>query len=319
MAPGTAPADASDMRFSLPVRDDGGFSLVEVVVAMALATGMLTALASNLISALQAAAYARHVQAAGDLLMRHVEELRAVPWEALGHEAGDLSGDPALSVQGGVLTAPVLAQREPLVTLAAGAGVPLHVRPVQLPPALPATLTTYVTTPPSCACRRVQVSIRWSERGEDKTRSTSTLVYSAAPVGRTSGAFVLGASTLTVPDAARGTWASVGVLLSNDGQQQPFRLTAQVTRSTTVLPWTTAWYADPDRDGRLDPGEQQLDLATPGTAVLDAVGSGVTVPVTLLVAVPTSSSTGPVSVVVQAGSPAEPGQAVRAWFTLRVT
>ncbi|MDP3711963.1 MAG: hypothetical protein Q8R60_05705 [Mycobacteriales bacterium] len=301
-----------------PLSDDG-FSLVEVIVAMMLAVGMMTALAGNLVSALHAAAYARHVQSAGDLLMKEIEELRALPWAALGHASTDLGTDPSLVLQSGVLTAPVLAAREPVVVLATGAGVAQHVRPVALPPAIRATVSSYVTSPPGCLCRRVQVAIAWSERNKAKSRSTSTLVYSAAPVGRTSGAFVLGASTLTVPDAPRGTAAPVGVLLSNDGQQQPFRLTANVVRGVTVLPWAISWYADPNRNGRVDLGELRLDTALPGTGALDLVGSGTTVPVTAVVAVPPSTSTGDVTVTVTATSPADPSASVRSFFTVRVT
>lgn len=298
--------------------DDSGLSLVEVLVAMVLVSALLTALASNLISALQAATYARHVQSAGDLLMKEVEELRALPWDALGHDDADLAGDPQLTVVAGARSAPVDGAYEPVVVLGSPGVLP-HIRAATLPPAAAATVTRYVTAPVGCLCRRVQVQISWTERDQPKQRSTSTLVYSAAPVGRTSRAFVLGASTLTVPDAPRGTAAPVGVLLSNDGQQQPFRLTATVTRGATVQPWSVTWYADPDRDGRVDPGEQRLDPTVPGTAVLEAVGSGTTIPVTAVVAVPSGVPTGAVTVAVTATSPAEPGAGVQALFDMRVT
>lgn len=318
MCPAVVHADLCAMPTHPDSSDDSGMSLVEVLVAMVLVSALLTALASNLISALQAATYARHVQSAGDLLMKEVEELRALPWNALGHDAADLDGDPQLTVVAGVLSAPVVDAYEPVVVLGSP-GVLQHVRAATLPPVAPATVTRYVTAPVGCLCRRVQVQISWTQRGQRKQRSTSTLVYSAAPVGRTSGAFVLGGSTLTVPDAARGTAAPVGVLLSNDGQQQPFRLTATVTRGTTVQPWPVTWYADPDRDGQVDPGEQRLDPLVPGTAVLEAVGSGTTSPVTAVVAVPSGVATGAVTVTVTATSPAEPNASVRAWFQMRVT
>jgi len=72
---------------------DDGFSLIESVVAMSIATIALLALGLSFIGVVQAAAFSRENQQAGDVLNQALEQARALPYDSLSMQTTDLDVD----------------------------------------------------------------------------------------------------------------------------------------------------------------------------------------------------------------------------------
>jgi len=181
------------MRRPLRIRDESGFSLIELVVASVLAAVLVAAITGTLRSVIGSSRDSRLRQEATALLVGRMEQARALSWDALamtsvdaaaplidpvaeallGQEAG-LPGDESLLVcEGGLMT-------PKSVTTAGGV-----------------TFTTWAyVTRLTADLRRVLVLVTWEEDGAPGSFQASTVISDVSA----GGAIVTGA--VVFPDAA---------------------------------------------------------------------------------------------------------------------
>ncbi|MGH8869301.1 MAG: prepilin-type N-terminal cleavage/methylation domain-containing protein [Actinomycetes bacterium] len=81
------------------LREDGGFTLVELVVAMVIISGVLLGLMSVQVGALQTVTLSKERQQATALANRTMEQLRALPYDTVtgGLRSTDVAGDPNIA------------------------------------------------------------------------------------------------------------------------------------------------------------------------------------------------------------------------------
>lgn len=218
-------------RVCARLRADAGFTLIEVVVALGIATGVLTAFAYVSTGTLHALQIARLNQQGTDLATQRLEQLRAVPFGSLGHDPAGIVGDPNLST----CDAGRCYQNEPLVITTGG------LKPQITTPAaannFQYTLYTYVTQPDDVigeAVKRVTVVAQWSAYGRTFSKTMSTVVtqtqrglplpeFKLTPVGP---------STITVnPGAA----AAFGFQLNNQGAPDQWNISSDATQYRVLL------------------------------------------------------------------------------------
>ena len=214
------------------LRDDSGFTLIEAVVALILATIMFTALAYALIGTLRATNSARMNQQAADLANQELEDLRRVPWaelEGMVTPAGEAGARPAVPSAG-----PEVVEENNV----------------------PYSVTTYVTQPSgSTGELNAQVVVSWDSYGDEVERvAESSLTKKSAGLPRPD--FELRATTpaniVVAPDSA-AVW---GVRLINRGAWDNWTLASQPLASQPgglkIYPDRTS-ASDPTPDGKYDP------------------------------------------------------------------
>jgi type II secretory pathway pseudopilin PulG len=260
---------------------DDGFSLVEAMVALAIAAAVFTALAFALIGGAHAALLSQQNQQAGDVLNKAVEEIRALPYDSVSMRQTDLDvGEPTRSPAVGTCNC-----YNPTDDTTSGAGVedlfPRDAHGAVAPHANVVTtaqnggsftVRRYVTSPvaartdPTNAAtatyKRVTVVVTWSSRGKDRSRTYSTLI---APTKR----------GLPLPDFKFTNTAALSQCrnpgsstvyafsLQNNGARDAWNLTP----TPTAPGWT--FYADTDGDNSYSAG----DTALPVTAGMASTGS----------------------------------------------
>ncbi|MGH8939241.1 MAG: type IV pilus modification PilV family protein, partial [Actinomycetes bacterium] len=161
---------------------DGGFTLVEQVVALLIATIVFTSLAYALLGGLAQGSLAQQNQQAADLLNQSIERSRALSYDSLAMRPSDLNVSDPLNTGTCNCYNPTNDSKtgsgvEPLVLDPAGSVNP-HVR-VSTQNGRPFTLRSYVTMPTDSvggAYKRLTVVVTWSSRGKSHTRVNSTLV-----------------------------------------------------------------------------------------------------------------------------------------------
>lgn len=169
-------------------KGDDGFSLVEAIVALAIATAVFTALAFALIGGAKSSLLSQQNQQAADVMNKAVEDARALPYQALALRPADLNVGEA----SGPSRAPTLsaclcydpsddttsgAAAEPLVTDIHG-GIATHVTQ-ETQNGGTFTIRRYVTVPSDASgavYKRLTVVVSWSSLGKERSRTYSTLV-----------------------------------------------------------------------------------------------------------------------------------------------
>ena len=258
-----------------PGTSDDGFTLVEMIVAMLLATIVFTALAGAAMAGLRATVASRQNQQATDFMTRDLERSRLVDFAALGHTATDLVGDPLVVSCGAPATSCVDVDPgpavlfEPLVVLPLGAAIDDHTTTPSTATesnATAYTVSTYVTRVAGqdpALVRRVTVHVTWTAYGQQRTRTTSSLLSAGnrgLPLPRFTLTPVGYSPPLTVNPGAQAVFAA---RLTNQGATDRWSLTTSgppawelrlddgdgAYSSTTDLPLT-----DTDADGTADTG-----------------------------------------------------------------
>ena len=249
---------------------DDGFTLVESVVALLIAGVIFSALAGSIMTAVKATLVGRQNQQAVDFMTRELERARTLDFGALGH-ASTVTSDPRLAACGGSAIDPDGAG--PLgceiVHVIAGPGVNPHIK---TPSAAEAnntdfTTATYVTRVPGANVndlRRVTVFATWTNNGQTKTRSTSSLV-AFTQRGLPLPVFKLVSDPSAVSVNPGGT---VVYKLSVTNQGAPDRWNISLSGAGATLPWLLV--RDVDGDGAYDPA---VDVDT--AVLVDTTGDGV--------------------------------------------
>ena len=165
---------------------DEGFSLVEAVVALAIATAIFTALAFALVGGAKSALLSQQNQQAGDVLNQEVERVRALSFGSLAMRPADLNTGEAVrtpTIAGCACYNPTNdstsgAGVEPLVAPDANGGIDVHVKPVTQNNGT-YTVRRYLTRPADASgavYKRLTVVVTWNGLGKTRTRSSSTLI-----------------------------------------------------------------------------------------------------------------------------------------------
>lgn len=170
-------------------RGDEGFSLVEAIVALAIATVVFTTLAFALIGGAKSSLLSQQNQQAADVMNKAVEEARSLPYNALAMRPADLdAGEPT-----GPSRAPAISACscynptndtttgtgvEALVTPDIHGGLVTHVTQ-ETQNGGTFTVRRYVTQPVDAASavyKRLTVVVTWNSLGKERRRTYSTLV-----------------------------------------------------------------------------------------------------------------------------------------------
>jgi type II secretory pathway pseudopilin PulG len=161
---------------------DEGFTLVEVVVALALAVGVLLALLSSSVFAIRATLDGRQNQQAGDYLSQAIEAARSLDYGSLSMRSSDLGTDANIVTVSGVKKYNPGTGLETIDANATGAITP-H---VVTGSTTNGTYTTkrYVTVPSTAtlnaqgmpSVRRLSVEVTWTQHGRTHTRKSSTIL-----------------------------------------------------------------------------------------------------------------------------------------------
>jgi Tfp pilus assembly protein PilV len=230
-------------------RNDDGVSLVETIVALLIAAGVLMALAAATVTSLKSTLVSRQNQQASDIATQLVEKARAMPYGAMTMVTADVPGGDA-NVTGAVSTgylANAGTGSAECAAITAGGSLTSHVVTLTRNKT-PFTAKTYITYPGvSTGCntayasvRRVTVVVTWSTAGKARTRRLSTLVADTVrglPLPR----FTL-ASSRTVTTSISGP-VSLPIRIANLGARDAFELTVSPANPTYVF------YVDTNRDG----------------------------------------------------------------------
>jgi type II secretory pathway pseudopilin PulG len=276
---GCAAADMPHMRSLLarawrrahsPVRDDSGFSLIEAVVALSVATVAFLALAVGSMTAIRASLVGRANQQAADFMTRQLESVRVLDFASVANVTSDLAGDTALSnCSGSPCIDPGTGTKEKIyVGTGTGGAITQHIQTItgaSLGGAtnnVTYTVRTYVTSPADTYTgkyHRVTVFVSWRVLGVTRTRTTSTMIaYSLK--GLPLPVFTLATKTATTVSVNPGAEVAYGFKLTNQGAPDRFNL----ARSDTDT-WT--WVFD-NGDGVFDP-------STDTTLVTDTNADGI--------------------------------------------
>lgn len=243
------------MRVALGRRHEAdGFSLIELVVALTIATVIFSAMAAAAFAGVRASVVARQNQQAIDVLNQVVEESRATSFSSLAMVTSDLpvndtaittGVDPLYTVPNGIGVEDVWA--------GATGSVSPHVAAVTRG-GITYTVKTYVTTPDSSNLdtagqpgeKRLTVVLNWTSYGQPHTRAISTLMTETTrglPLPRY-GVTPTSVTGTTINPSTTLTW---GFQVVNRGARDTFNLSASAG--------TWVYYQDTDCDGTRDIGE----------------------------------------------------------------
>lgn len=253
--------------------DEKGFSLIEMVVAIALVAGVFVAAAQVLTGMMLAGLFSRQNQQAIDVASEQVEKIRGLGYASVAIDPADPTlnpaADPALVLGGsGLEFTPFAGAPAEKVAAEVGASItPSHVKTVTLNKT-PYTVRTYVTypadsvgaSPPGALIyKRITVRASWDRRGTIHTRQATTLL-------------TLSRRGLPLPQFTWGDPASYAVTqgatklemkahLTNRGARNTIKL--ELATSPSRAAWTTpassvSWYRDLNGSGYVDTGEPLL-------------------------------------------------------------
>ena len=256
-------------RLRAPARDDSGFSLIEAVVALAIASIAFTALAAAGMVAIKASLTGRTNQQAADFLTRRIEEIRLLDYASVANVTADLTGDTSISMCSGKPCIDPGTGTKELIYVGTGTGgtVNPHVQTVDQASSNGAsnhttyTLKTYVTTPAdtyTTKYHRVTVVATWKTLGQTHTRRLSTmLAYSQK--GLPLPVFTLATTTSTSVSVNPGARIVYGFKLTNQGAPDRFNLAAD-----DGYTWTWVY----------DNGDNAFSSVSDTTPVVDTNGDG---------------------------------------------
>lgn len=239
---------------------DAGFTLVEVMVAIGMATVVLTGFAYASTSTVQAMHMARLNQQGADLATAQLEQMRTRSFGSLGHDPSGIAPDPHLS--GGNY------QGEPLVKVTGGLKPQISTTTQN---GFAYTVYTYVTQIADVVGadnRRVTVIVEWAAYGATHSKVMSTTITQSAR-GLPLPEFKLtpvGPSTVTVNPTATAVF---GFLLTNQGAPDQFNITTSLSGSTLYLDNGDGVYSEADTSLMTDHNGD----GTPDTGRVEPKGS----------------------------------------------
>ena len=230
---------------------EGGFTVVETVLAMTIAAMVFTATALMLGQALKGTLLARQNEQAAEVLTAEIETIRSMDYAAIALVPSDLVGDTA--VTGTPLAVdhdrlgPLPA--EPVSVSATGAVNP-HIRTLQHN-GTAYTITRYVSevadaAVPGARVKRVTAIARWQSGAREHERTSSTLVTRTRR-GLPLPEFSFGSKTSKV--VAPGGQVVLPATLTNRGARDRWNLSVT---STPTLTGTWSWYLDGGTAGTPD-------------------------------------------------------------------
>jgi type II secretory pathway pseudopilin PulG len=294
------------------LRDDEGFSLVEAVVALAIAGVVFTALAFALVGGAHATVLSRQNQQAGDVLNKVVEQARKATYDALTMRAtdldtGEVSRSPRISACGCY---------DPKVDATSGAGVePLAATDPSgvIYPHVSATalngqqysLRRYVTVPADAAgtYKRFTVVLSWQSLGKTHTRTYSTVIaYTTRGLPLPDFKFTNGDGLGQCRNPGSTVYYTFTV--KNNGARDAWTLSAAPASNPT---WT--FYGDSDGDGTWTSADSPLALTSTGqptTGLIEPTRSVTVFAVATLADAATRSAPYTLSTIFTAASVAQP-------------
>jgi prepilin-type N-terminal cleavage/methylation domain-containing protein len=164
---------------------DGGFSLVEMIVALTVAAMLLTGGAYVLGSSMKTVVAVRANSQAAELISESIEQLRSSAYAAVAMDPADLSGDSRISGSPGAQTFDPDAGGskfgEETVLAVTGGVVKPHLSSVTRNDQV-YSLARYVTVPPTdssvstASYKRVTVIVTWTSGGLTHTRQSSSFI-----------------------------------------------------------------------------------------------------------------------------------------------
>jgi Tfp pilus assembly protein PilV len=232
--------------------DDGGFTLIETVIALGIAMIVFAALGVVSLAGLRTSTVSRQNQQATDVLNRAVEQARAMAYGSLSMttsdlavgDAGSITGTPAsYLVPGGIGSEPVVA--------GAVGGISPHVATVSPDGTTNFVLKRYVTKPSGAtvdsggflSAVRFTAVVTWSAYGRSHTRRAATILTDTRR-GLPLPSYTLTALAPTSQTKAPDTDLVWGLRVRNLGARDAFNI--QPSAGT----WT--FYADTNNNGTLD-------------------------------------------------------------------
>jgi type II secretory pathway pseudopilin PulG len=275
----------SRLRRRLLLRGDDGFTLVEAVVALAIAVIVFMALSFALIGGAHEVLLAQQNQQAGDVLNQVVEQARGLTYDQLVMQDADLPSalDPIGSSVNGCKcynpTADTAAgATEPLAHAVTG-GVNPHAYTKTLN-GLDYTIREYVTAPTDTSgatYKRFTAVVRWTSLGRTHNRTYSTFV-AATKRGLPLPNFKFSTAQGSGPTAcaAPGSSVSFSFNVKNNGARDQWLISS--TQSSPAAPVTWAYYIDANNNGVFDSASDapvSTDPASglPTTGLLDPNGT----------------------------------------------
>ena len=237
--------------------NESGISLVEIMVALALASGVLMALALATIGGVKGTLLSRQNQLAGDMVNQGLERVRALDFADVSMVSTDpsISTDPRISL--GKFD-PGTGTAEGLIYAPVGTLNP-H-KTTETHNSQSYDVWRYVTQPSGLAAgtRRLTVVVTWSSQGRTHERQASTFV-TATRRGLPLPRFLLAFSSPSSQSKGVGTTVSYGLRLKNYGARDAWNITSAAG--------TWSYVVDTNKNGLLD--------ATETTALTDSDADGV--------------------------------------------
>lgn len=234
---------------------DRGFSLTEVLAALAIAGVVLTALLGATISAARASVSARVNQQSADLLTRSIEEVRAYEFGSISMATASLATDPTIlgTTPNFTWVVPNGIGSEAIVHHPSGAINP-HITTVTANTNnTQFQLARYVTLVPGTETKRITAIVSWNDRGKSNQRVASTLVTNTRTglqLPDYSFQYPGGGTTAVNP----GSRFIVPLMIKNLGARDSFTIQAKELVSGTPMN-DSGWlyYTDPDCTGGWNP------------------------------------------------------------------
>jgi prepilin-type N-terminal cleavage/methylation domain-containing protein len=218
--------------------DDAGFTLLEVVVALTLATVIFTSLAAATISGVKSVLVGRTSQQATDVAERALEQIRADGYDAAAMVPLDLGVNEDLDIAGCSCYNPqddsVSGATEALALDPAGS-VAQHVTTVPIN-STDYELRQYVTTPVDAAgavYKRLTVVVTWTVRGVER-KQTLTSVMTSKRSGLPLPDFKWAPQGEVADCVTPGVDQIFGFTLTNNGARDSWK----VTSAGGPLVWT---------------------------------------------------------------------------------
>jgi type II secretory pathway pseudopilin PulG len=284
---------------------DGGFTLVETVVAITILAGVFVSAGAVFSRMLIGTLFSRQNQQAADVISEEIETLRAQSYSAVAMNAADLTGDPKITTESGVQyydpdgAGPIV--REKVVTAVGGVVTP-HIAVVTRN-STRYTVSRYVTDPGDATgkYRRVTVVADWVSGNKTHTRRSSTFVT------LTRRGLPLPNFTFTGPVSVtqnQGTTLALPVTLTNRGATDSWSLSGTNQEGRA---WTVRWYTD-DGNGWYDAGSdiQLTDSDGDGRAETPLLGTDVPLQLWAVVTLSSSEAGGDTHLVLTAQSNGQP-------------
>jgi len=274
----------SRLRRRLTLRGDDGFTLIEAVVALAIAVIIFMALTFALIGGAHEVLLAQQNQQAGDVVNQLVEQARTISYDSLSMQTSDLTNplDPLGSAISGCgcynpNNDSATGTTENLAVGAVGTIVP-HAKTVSLN-GLNYTVREYVTLAADnkATYKRLTVVASWKSLGKTHSRVYSTFISSTKrglPLPNFKFTAARGSSLTNC--AAPGSSVGYAFTVKNNGARDQWLIST--TQSSPATPVTWSYYIDSNSNGVFDsasdsPMSTDPTSGLPTTGLLDPNGT----------------------------------------------